>query len=138
MRLATAGRMNEPSGLEGGKTMKHTGYTPGLVKITSHVNPPMSCTYTLGEFLEANASDFQEGDMDALLMGRPIRMGGGAAPIVDVVPEGGLAARVARLEEALKSARASAIAKREGWAIGINWALVVDRINAALAEKELT
>jgi hypothetical protein len=57
-----------------------------LVKVTSHVDPPYSVTYTLAEFVEAN-EDLSHAEVAALIRGESIRLGGGAAPIVDVVPE---------------------------------------------------
>lgn len=58
-----------------------------LVRVTSHVSPPLTVTYTLAEFLEANIGDMDSADIVSLVKGEPIRMGGGAAPIVDVVPK---------------------------------------------------
>jgi hypothetical protein len=68
------------------RRLRETWVKP-LVKVTSHVDPPYSCTYTLAEFMEANAHDMEPEDIKSLIEGKPVRLGGGAAPIVDVVPE---------------------------------------------------
>lgn len=57
-----------------------------LVRVTSHVDPPYSITYTLAEFIEAN-EELTHAEIATLVRGEAIRIGGGAAPIVDIVPE---------------------------------------------------
>lgn len=78
-----------------------------LVKVTSHVDPPYTCTYTLAEFIEANAEDLTPLEIASLIRGESTRIGGGAAPIVDVVPihddlSDDLDARVAALETIIR------------------------------------
>lgn len=56
------------------------------VRITSHVNPPLVVTYTIQEFFDANADDMSDEEIARLVREYPTRIGGGAAPIVDVEP----------------------------------------------------